>query len=105
MIRRCAVSTKTTVATTATMPTARAMMNSADNAPVRPSSRVCTRAPGRAATMPEKMISETPLPTPRAVICSPIHISSIVPPTRVTTVTNLKNRPASCTTAAPPVAV
>ena len=97
-IRRCAVSTKTTTATTATMPIANAMMNSADSAPVRPSSRVWTSALGSAATMPAKMISEVPLPTPRAVICSPSHISSSVPPTRVTMVTKRKNRPGSCTT-------
>ena len=36
-------------------PTASAMMNSADKAPVRPSSRVCTSALGSAATMPEQM--------------------------------------------------
>jgi hypothetical protein len=30
---------------------------------------------GKPATMPAKMISEMPLPMPRAVICSPIHIS------------------------------
>ena len=73
-------------------------MNSADSAPVRPSSRVWTSALGSAATMPAKMISEVPLPTPRAVICSPSHISSRVPPTRVTMVTKRKNRPGSCTT-------
>ena len=98
MIRRCAVSTNTTTATTSTTPIASAMMNSADSAPVRPSSRVWIRALGRAATMPAKMISETPLPTPRAVICSPSHIRNSVPPTRVTTVTKRKNRPGSTTT-------
>ena len=97
-IRRCAVSTNTTTATTTTMPTIRAMMNSADSAPVRPSSRVWIIASGSAATIPAKMISETPLPTPRAVICSPSHIRKSVPPTRVTVVTNRKNRPGSTTT-------
>ena len=33
--------------------------------------------------MPAMMISETPLPIPRAVICSPIHIRNKVPPTRL----------------------
>ena len=33
-----------------------------------------TSACGRLATMPMKMISEMPLPMPRAVICSPSHI-------------------------------
>ena len=35
--------------------------------------------------MPAKMIRMMPLPTPRAVICSPSHIRNIVPPTRVMT--------------------
>ena len=30
------------------------------------------------------MISDTPLPMPRLVICSPIHIRNMVPPTRLT---------------------
>ena len=33
--------------------------------------------------MPTKMISEMPLPMPRAVICSPSHIRNMVPPTSV----------------------
>ena len=33
--------------------------------------------------MPAKMMSEMPLPTPRLVICSPIHIRRIVPPVSV----------------------
>ena len=69
------------------------MMKKVESAPVRPSSRVEARACGRLATMPAKMISEMPLPTPRAVICSPSHIRNTVPPTRVTTVTSRKNRP------------
>ena len=43
--------------------------------------------------MPAKMISETPFPTPRLVICSPIHISSMVPPVRVTMVERVKKGP------------
>ena len=31
------------------------------------------------------MISETPLPMPRLVICSPSHIRNMVPPTRLIT--------------------
>ena len=38
---------------------------------------------GNRATMPPKMISEMPLPTPRLVICSPIHIRRMVPPVSV----------------------
>ena len=40
-------------------------------------------AEGSSATMPEKMISEMPLPMPRAVICSPSHIRNMVPPVSV----------------------
>ena len=61
------------------------MMNTGDSAPVRPSSSSRASACGSSATMPAKMISEMPLPMPRAVICSPSHIRNIVPPTRVTT--------------------
>ena len=48
---------------------------------------------GRTATIPAKMISEMPLPTPRAVTCSPSHIRNIVPPVRVTTVEMMKKIP------------
>ena len=34
---------------------------------------------GNAATMPANIISDIPLPTPCVVICSPIHINSVVP--------------------------
>ena len=47
--------------------------------------------------MPAMMISEMPLPMPRAVICSPIHIRNTVPPVSVTTVTSRKNSPGSIT--------
>ena len=47
--------------------------------------------------MPAKMISEAPLPMPRAVICSPSHIRNMVPPVSVITVETTKNRPGSCT--------
>ena len=53
---------------------------------------------GRRATMPAKMIREVPLPTPRAVICSPIHIRNSVPPVSVATVEITKNSPGSLTT-------
>ena len=49
--------------------------------------------PGRTATIPAKMISEMPLPTPRAVTCSPSHIRNMVPPVRTVTVETMKNRP------------
>ena len=74
-------------------------MKMVESAPVRPSSRVAARACGRLATMPAKMISEMPLPTPRAVICSPSHIRNIVPPISVITVVRRKNMPGSITAA------
>ena len=36
--------------------------------------------------MPMVMTSETPLPMPRSVICSPSHINSIVPVVRISVV-------------------
>ena len=69
-----------------------------DKAPVRPNSKVPAKAVGSSATIPEKMIREIPLPTPRLVICSPSHIKNNVPPTNVTTVVALKNKPGSPTT-------
>ena len=41
---------------------------------------------GNRATMPMVMTSETPLPMPRSVICSPSHISIIVPVVMISTV-------------------
>ena len=38
---------------------------------------------GSAATIPAKMMSEMPLPTPFAVICSPSHMRNTVPAVRV----------------------
>ena len=43
-------------------------------------------ARGNRATMPMVMTSETPLPMPRSVICSPSHMSSIVPVVMISTV-------------------
>ena len=70
--------------------------NSRNTSPPPPGSRRAwlsrvTMPPGRRATMLAKMISEVPLPTPRLVICSPSHITNIVPPVRVTTVEAMKN--------------
>ena len=49
---------------------------------ISPSRTNCAVVPialGRRATIPAMMISEMPLPIPRSVICSPIHIRNIVP--------------------------
>ena len=51
--------------------------------------------------MPAMMISDTPLPMPRLVICSPIHIRNKVPPTRLT-VPAISNRTPGMTTALMP---
>ena len=55
-------------------------------------------ADGSSATMPAMMISEMPLPMPRAVICSPSHIRNMVPPVSVIAVEIRKNKPGSLTT-------
>ncbi len=52
-----------------------------------------TSAPGSAATMPTVMIIDIPLPMPRSVIWSPIHIKNIVPALSVMTVTIWKPSP------------
>ena len=52
---------------------------------MRVASKAWAITTGQLATMPAKMISEMPLPTPRAVICSPSHIRNTVPPVSVMT--------------------
>ena len=47
--------------------------------PVLTDSMVPPTAPGRPATIPDRMIIEMPLPTPRSVICSPSHMRNMVP--------------------------
>ena len=54
-------------------------------------------AMGSRATMPAKMIKLTPLPTPRAVICSPSHMRNSVPPVRVAMVDTVKKTPGMST--------
>ena len=96
-MRRCARSMKTMKVTTPTAMSRNRTMKMPESAPVRPSSRSAAKADGMRATMPEKMMSEMPLPTPRAVICSPSHIRKMVPPVRVTTVVRRKKMPGSTT--------
>ena len=91
--RRCARSKKTMASTT---PTDRATMNRNSSGlicPVRVCDSICHRVMGRRATMPAKMIRLEPLPTPRLVICSPIHIRNRVPPVSVATVEMTKPKP------------
>ena len=62
-----------------------ARMKNGDSAPVRPSSSreaSALRQVGDDAGHDDQAV---PLPTPRAVICSPSHIRNIVPPTSVMT--------------------
>ena len=84
---------KTMKPTSATVNTAKKTISSGLTAPVRACSRVWPMREGNGATIPAKMIREMPLPTPRAVICSPSHIRNRVPPARVTIVPKRKNRP------------
>ena len=58
---------------------------------------------GKRSTIPAKMMSEIPLPTPFSVICSPNHITNIVPAARVSTVVT-KNIKDGLTTADTPPA-
>jgi len=52
-------------------------------------------------TMPAKMMSEIPLPTPRSLICSPSHMTKAVPVVSVITVINRKPQPGKGTSGAP----
>ena len=51
--------------------------------------------------MPAKMMSEMPLPTPRSVICSPIHMMKAVPAASEMTVMRRKPQPGFATTMRP----
>ena len=53
----------------------------------RTSSKRFMPAAGMRSTMPAKMIRETPLPMPDSVICSPSHMTKMVPAVSVSTVT------------------
>ena len=85
-------------AITATAITITIRIKPVDSAPCRPSSSMLASADGSSATMPERMISEMPLPMPREVICSPSHIRNMVPPVSVIAVERRKNSPGSLTT-------
>ena len=61
--------------------------------PLRTCSSVLIAAAGRLATIPAKMINETPLPMPRSVICSPSHIRNMVPVVSATTAVSTKPMP------------
>ena len=95
-ILRSARSMNTTKPITTTTITITPRMTGVETAPERPWLKNCASARGISATMPTKMMSEMPLPMPRAVICSPSHIRNMVPPTSVMTTASLKNSPGSC---------
>ena len=50
-------------------------------------------ADGRPATMPAKMIMDTPLPMPRSVTCSPSQTRNMVPAVRAITAVRMKPMP------------
>src|SRR5678815_703237 len=56
--------------------------------PLRTRSNTCLTPLGRPITIPEKISSEMPLPMPRSVICSPSHMTKIVPVVSVRIVLN-----------------
>ena len=97
VILRSARSMNTTNMMTATTITMTPMITAGLIAPERPEAKNCASAAGTSAMIPTKMMSEMPLPMPRAVICSPSHIRNIVPPTSVMTQDARKNRPGSVT--------
>ena len=93
---------KMMAATTATASAATNRAVKIDSSRCRTNSRVWRIAPGKAATMPAKMIMEMPLPMPRSVICSPSHMMNAVPVVSVIIVIRRKPHPGSKTTPAPP---
>jgi len=54
-----------------------------------------------ASKQPMKMIMDMPLPMPRSVICSPSHITKMVPAVMVMAVISLKPKPGLGTTGIP----
>ena len=73
------------------------MITAGLSTPDRPWLKNCASAAGTSATIPTKISRDTPLPMPRAVICSPSHSRNMVPPTRVITQEARKNQPGSST--------
>ena len=61
-----------------------ATMAKATNAAMFGAARNAPMAPGAWLTMPAKMMKLMPLPMPRSVISSPIHIRATEPAVRVT---------------------
>ena len=95
-IRRSLRSTKTMKATTAIITTTSSRIAGTVNAPqawVRTLSYRSATARGRPTTMPAKISSDMPLPTPRSVICSPSHMMNTLPVVSVSMVISTKPKP------------
>src|SRR5216683_1643525 len=73
----------------------------APQASVRTLSKRSMMPRGRPTTMPAKISSDMPLPTPRSVICSPSHMMKALPVVRVSMVIRMNEGP-GCTTKSPP---
>ena len=94
-MRRWPRSTKMIAATTATISATSSTSRIRPICPVRSWSKVRVTARGKFTTMPAKISSDIPLPMPRSVICSPSHITNIVPVVRVSTHISRKPQPGS----------
>src|SRR5208337_31003 len=106
-MRRCAPSTKTMNATTATINTRSPRIAIGVNAPhacVLAFSYRSKMARGKPTTMPTKMISDIPLPMPRSLICSPSHMMNAEPVVSVRIVISVKPTPGWYTNDWPPSA-
>ncbi len=68
------------------------------SSPVFTSLKISQNAPGNPTIMDAMIIKDIPLPIPRSVICSPIHITNSEPAVSVRTVIILNAHPGSCTT-------
>ena len=83
--------------TTATMNAVRMITPKNDCSPVDTFRSVVTIACGNPTTMPAKIKSDIPLPMPRSVICSPIHMMKTVPAVSVKMVIKVKPMPGFAT--------
>ena len=73
------------------------MISRPEMEPSRPDLNRLLSVTGNWATIPAMMMSDTPLPMPREVICSPSHIRNMVPPISDTTAVRRNSRPGSTT--------
>ena len=89
-MRRCACSMKTTNATTTKTTTTERM-------PVNAFLvwKIVSSSPGMTAMTCVKIMTDMPLPTPRSVMSSPIHMITAVPATMVITIVAMRKTDAS----------